>query len=312
MNKNELNELSKKVKAISAKGLKKYFINKCSILNGAKYFSLGIFQNYLVFIPAEKYIKYFNGTTRIKLWKSNGMSEESIENITKSDSNFAPTFDDHYLLPDMNFNKHCLIKNNISIPTKVINLYISYTLGHQIRNVNTDFTLGNCLCGSVKLTKNSDLDKYKYTGYGIGFDSRSEFLFTDGSYGKNVIIFGADMISFMHVDNKGKDISILGERPTQGLDDTTLTAEAKYPINFTQSGKRFVLSLHYKGSNNFLFVNAAKVYQFKAKNSEIKDYALFLGDISKAFTINNMKKTGLKGAVKFFLLILILLILTIF
>ena len=99
--------------------------------------------------------------------------------------------------------------------------------------------------------------------------------------GKNVIIFGADMSSSVHVDNKGKDILILGEGPTQGLDDTTLTAEAKYPINFTQSGKRFVLSLHYNVS--FLFVNATKVYQFKTKNSEIKDYALSLGNVSKDF-----------------------------
>ena len=127
-------------------------INKFSILNGAKYFSSGIFQNYLVFIPAIKHIKYFHGTTQIYSWKSNGMSEESIENITKSDSNFASTFVDHYLLPDMNFNEHCLtknkfasafvdrnllpgmnfnghclIKNNIYFPQKVINLYISYT-----------------------------------------------------------------------------------------------------------------------------------------------------------------------------------------
>ena len=97
--------------------------------------------------------------------------------------------------------------------------------------------------------------------------------------GKNVIIFGADMSSSVHVDNKGKDILILGEEPTKGLDDNTLTAEAKCTINFTQSGKRFVLSLHSNGSNNFLFVNATKVYQFKAKNSETKDYAMFLGNI---------------------------------
>ena len=128
-NKNELNELSKKVKAISTKGLTKDLIDKFSILNGAKYFSSGIFQNYLVFIPAIKHIKYFHGTTQIYSWKSNGMSEESIENITKSDSNFAPNFVDHHSLPDINFNGHCLIKNNISIPKKVINLYISYTLG---------------------------------------------------------------------------------------------------------------------------------------------------------------------------------------
>ena len=124
-------------------------IGKFSILNGAKYFSSGIFQNYLVFIPANKYVKYFTGTTWIELWKSNGMSEESIENITKSDSNFAPTFVDHHVLPDINYNGHCLIKNNISVPKKVIDLYISYTLGSQLRNLNTDFTLGNCLFGSV-------------------------------------------------------------------------------------------------------------------------------------------------------------------
>ena len=102
-NKNELNELSKKVKAISTEGLTKDLIDKFSILNGAKYFSLGIFQNYLVFIPAIKYIKYVYGTTQIYSWKSNGMSEESIENITKSDSNFAPTFVNHHLFPDPNF-----------------------------------------------------------------------------------------------------------------------------------------------------------------------------------------------------------------
>ena len=63
--------------------------------------------------------------------------------------------------------------------------------------------------------------------------------------GKNVIIFGVDMSSSVHIDNESKDILILGEGPTQGLDGTTLTGEARYLINFTQSGKRFVLSLLY-------------------------------------------------------------------
>ena len=76
------------------------------------------------------------------------------------------------------------------------------------------------------------------------------------------------MSSSVHIDdNKGKDILIFGEGPTQELDDTTLTAEAKYRINFTQSGKRFVLSVHYNGSNSFLFVNATKIYQFKGEDS---------------------------------------------
>ena len=69
----------------------------------------------------------------------------------------------------------------------------------------------------------------------------------------------------LHIDNKGRDISVLGEGRTQVLDDTTLTAEAKYPINFTQSGKRFIVSLQYNGSNSFLFVNATKVYHSKQR-----------------------------------------------
>ena len=72
-------------------------------------FFSGIFQICLVFILAKKYIKYFSGTTRIESWKSNGMSEDNIENINKSDSNFARTFLDHHLSPDMSFNGHCLI-----------------------------------------------------------------------------------------------------------------------------------------------------------------------------------------------------------
>ena len=96
-------------------------INKFSILNGAKYFSSGIFRNYLEFIPAKKYTKYFSGTSQIDLKKSNGMSEENFENITKSDSNFqilAPrTFNDHKLLHEISFNEHCLI-NNTSILKK--------------------------------------------------------------------------------------------------------------------------------------------------------------------------------------------------
>ena len=92
----------KKNKAISTNRLTKDLIYKFSIINGAKYFSLGIFQNYLVFIPAIKYFKWFHDTTQVYLGKANGISEESTENITKSDSNFAPTFVDHHSLPDMN------------------------------------------------------------------------------------------------------------------------------------------------------------------------------------------------------------------
>ena len=67
------------------------------------------------------------------------------------------------------------------------------------------------------------------------------------------------MSSSVHIDNK-KDILILGKRPTQGLHNTTVTAEDKYPINFIESEKRLVLSLQYNGSSIYLFVNATKIY----------------------------------------------------
>ena len=98
--------------------------------------------------------------------------------------------------------------------------------------------LGNCFFGSVNLTDNGDLDKYRCSSYSIGFDFLSEFLFTDASFRKNVI-FGANMSLSLHIDNKRKDILILNEGPTQRSYDTTVS-ETKYSINFMQLGKRFV------------------------------------------------------------------------
>ena len=99
----------------------------------------------------------------------------------------------------------------------------------------------------------------------------------------------------MHIDNKSKNILVLCEGPTQGLDNTTITAED------SESGKRFVLRLHYNGGNSFMFVNAVNMCQFKVKDPEIKQYPLCLGNISKDFILNNMKRrTGLKGNNFFF------------
>ena len=96
------------------------------------------------------------------------------------------------------------------------------------------------------------------------------------------------MSSCVYIDNNKKDILILGIGPTWWLDNTTLSVEAQYSVNFSRSNRKFCLSLHYNGSNSFLFVNATKIYQFKAKDSEIKKYPLCLGNISGDFSANNM------------------------
>ena len=120
---------------------------------------------------------------------------------------------------------------------------------------NSDPTIKSCLFGAVTLTKNADIDKYRYSGYGIGFDRRSSFSFPGGGFGQNIIIFGADMNSSIHIDNKGKDILIVGKGLTQGLGEHSLTAEKIYSINFTLTKKRFCLSFHYNGANSYLFIN---------------------------------------------------------
>ena len=89
----------------------------------------------------------------------------------------------------------------------------------------------------------------------------------------------------------------MGKDPTQALGEHSLTVEKMYSINFSATGKRFCLSLHYNGVNSYLFVNGAEMIKFKAKDSELDSNILCLGNISKYFSVNNMKKTGLHGTV---------------
>ena len=109
------------------------------------------------------------------------------------------------------------------------------------------------------------------------------------------------MSSSPKIDNRKKDILILGNGPTQGLGHT-LSAEKMYSINFTKKNTTFCLSLHYNGANSYLFVNGTEIIKFKAKDSEIQaySYALCLGNISKDWSEDNMKKTELKGYIYYF------------
>ena len=104
------------------------------------------------------------------------------------------------------------------------------------------------------------------------------------------------MSSSIHIDNKKKDILVLGRGPAQGL-ESSLTAEKMYSINLTVTKKKFCVTLHYNGANSYLFVNGTEIVKFKAKDSEIVASPLCLGNISKDWSTNNMKKTGLTGYV---------------
>ena len=193
------------------------------------------------------------------------------------------------------FDGDCLKQEKITFnQVKIINIYIVYEIQRSV-NINSYPTLENCLFGAVKLTKHVDVDLYTYSGYGIGFDRKGFYSIGD-EVGRNVIIFGVDMSSFTHIDNKKKYILILGKSPTQGLEHR-LTTEKLYSIDFTKENTKFCLSLHYSGANSYLFVSGAEIIKFKAKYSEIAAYPLCLGNIAKDWSVDNMQKTGLKGYV---------------
>ena len=135
-----------------------------------------------------------------------------------------------------------------------------------------------------------DVDQYKYSGYGIGYNRKGSYSIGD-EVGRNIIIFGVDMSSSPHIDNKKKEILTLGKGCRQGLEHT-LAAEKLYSINFTKENTKFCLSYHYNWANSYLFVNGTEIIKFKAKDSEITPYLLCLGNISKDWLVHNIKKTG--------------------
>ena len=168
-------------------------------------------QAYLIFQPVRKYFKTDNNSAYISEWKSKGLSNEGIKPPKVGNNNLTPQINyyEHHLR--VIFSGSCLQQSKIDYSNKKISFYIVYELQTSNSNLN-DPTLQNCLFGSVTLNKNVDIRK-------------GRFSFPGGGFGQNVIIFRADMNSSPHIDNKGKDILVLGKGTMQGLGEDSLTAE---------------------------------------------------------------------------------------
>ena len=164
------------------------------------------------------------------------MSNEIIKPPTTSDNTLTPELNCYGTKTKIKLTGSCFKQSShILTHNNIVNIYIVYELAASISH-DSDPTIKNCLFSAVTLTKNADIEKYKYSVYGIGFDRRSSFSFTSGGFGQNVLIFGADMSTSIHIDNKKKDILVFGRGPTQGL-ESTLTAEKIYSITFTVAKK---------------------------------------------------------------------------
>ena len=131
-----------------------------------------------------------------------------------------------------------------------------------------NFTLGDCLCGAAKSVKNLDQNKNGYSVYAIRFNACSRFSLPNGDLDKNVVV---------EVNkSSSKHILVLGEGPTQGLDDTTITTKVKYSIvlMLRNQERKFVSVRITMEARVFLYADGVKLYQFKAKNWKIKPHAL--------------------------------------
>ena len=295
----KLSILNKKITSIKTKHL--LVENE---LKKLKSFDLGYFigkihfdedgaQNYLVFQPILKYFTL--NSNRIRKWESKGLSNESLEVVSTSDNTLTPSVNYYGDKVRLRFTGSVLQQKTVTYShKKVVNLYVVYEITN-FHGIDSYPTLTNALFGAVKLTKNADIDKYRYFGYGIGFDGRGFYSRPSGRTGRNVIIFGADVRSCVHVDNKWKDILILGKGVTQGLREYSLAAAKIYSINFTKINTKFCLSLHYNGANSYLFVSGTEIHKFKANDFENVPNNLCLGNISKDFWASNTKKTGFTG-----------------
>ena len=111
--------------------------------------------------------------------------------------------------------------------------------------------------------------------------------------GRNAIIFGVDMSSSIHATNRANHIYVMGEGLIQGIHDTTLYAEKNYWRNFTDPGKKVIISLHYNGGESYLFVNGRQELKFKAKTDHLVKEKLCIGNLSDQWTASESEKTGL-------------------
>ena len=154
----------------------------------------------------------------------------------------------------------------------------------------------------MKITKNTDSSKNNYTGYCLCFDGGGEFGHTvkQGNFNrttnaKNVIIFGVHMSSSIHATDRAKNIYVMGKGFIQGINYTTIYAGKLFHNNFAEFGIKFVFSLHYNVDNSYSFANSRQELKFKAKDDQIINEKLCLGNLSSEWTRSESEKTGLYG-----------------
>ena len=261
-------------------------------------------QSYLVYNC--KMGSFSFAANRISAWKSAGIfnyfDNSNMNAVGDTSGNSPDLKNDGRMYVYLSGNYFKQDKTRIPNNNNAINIYCVYKLDPIASSRETTFTMQNALFGAMQITKNSDTSKYDYKGYGICFDEGGTFGhtitevgFTHTTNARNVLIFGVDMGFSVHATNRANHIYVMGTEFVQGINDTTIFAEKNFYRNFTDPGKKFVLSLHYNGSNSYLFVNGRQELKFKCKTDQLVREKLCIGNLSDKWTTSESEKTGLYG-----------------
>ena len=242
-------------------------------------------------------------------WNSKNIYDPSNKNMLNSIQNIKllrPNIKNHGKGLHVFFSGNYFIQDIVAIPNNVINTYCVYELNPIDFSRNNEFTIQNALFGAIEITKNENTSKYEHKGYGTCFNEsesfshvRKEGNFNHTTLARNVIIFGVDMSFSKHANNKANNIYVMGKDYITKINDTTIYAEKMFYRNFTEPGKKFILSLHYNGDNSYLFVNGREELKFKTKTDQIINKNLCLGTLPRYWAKDQSTKTSLYGNILF-------------
>ena len=268
-------------------------------------------RSHLVYDCKMGSFQFTNG--KISTWKSAGifnyLGNSNMNAVTDSGADLPDIKNDGRLYVYLSGNH--FQQNKVIIPNidNVINTYCVYEIQPITSSRDTTFTIQNALFGAMQITKDAtDNSKNNYKGYSICFDERSHFGHTiteDGrahtTNGRNVLNFGVDMSFSVHATNRANNIYVMGDGLKQGIHNTTLYVEKNYWRNFTDPGKKFVISLHDNGDESHFFVNGRQELKFKTKTDQLVKEKLCIGNLSDQWTASESEKTGLYGNIYDFL-----------
>ena len=197
-------DLNEKIKALARKAelkgeqekIEKLQTYDSSIFIDQSYFFNDGSQDFLMFEPIfETFPRTSRTTEAILAWQSRGVLNEKIRSPTAANYYLSPKMKWHNSKLRVELKRSCLKQNKVTYtPSNRVNIFTDFELDRWSQDLSTDFTLKDCFFGAAKLNKNTDPGKYSFSGYVMGFDSYSFFSFPGFDWGKNVVIFGLEIV----------------------------------------------------------------------------------------------------------------------